>query len=308
MFTIFVLPMRRIFLLMCFFAVTTYGITQVCGTPGVDGPVNIAASINTYFPPEANSTLLAGEKSLMLVSVPPNDPYGNSFGSTPIKAGDMLLIIQMQDADIAYSNNELYGANNATGGPDGLGGTGFLSVGNTGRFEYLIATNAVPLSGGNFTFKGAGINNGSVFSYTNAPATPTQGKRTFQLVRVPQFSNLTLTSNISTPPFNGLAGGIIAFDVSGDMNFNGFTINASSRGFRGGYGIIAPSAVNINSLYVTNSTDTRSVGKGEGIAGTPRYMWDGYNQVDNIAEGLPELVIPAFPSSVCTVTKPVPVE
>jgi len=279
--------MKKILLLICFFAVTNHCITQVCGTPGVDGPVNIAASINTYYAPAANALLIAGDKSLLLDAVAPNDPYGNSFGSTPIKAGDMLLIIQMQDADIAFTNNEAYGANNPASGPDGLGGTGFLNAGNTGRFEYLIATNAVPLLGGNVTFKGAGNNNGCVFSYTNAPATASRGKKTFQVVRVPQFSNLTLTSNISTPPFNGLAGGIIAFDVSGDMNFNGFTIDASSRGFRGGFGIIAPSAVNINSLYVANSTDTRSVGKGEGIAGTPRYMWDGYNQVDNVAEGLP---------------------
>ena len=71
------------------------------------------------------------------------------------------------------------------------------------------------------------------------------------------------------------------------MDFNGFTIDASSKGFRGGYGIIANSGANINSVYVVPSADNRSVGKGEGIAGTPRYMWDGFNQVDNIAEGLP---------------------
>src|SRR5690606_32612765 len=33
--------------------------------------------------------------------------------------------------------------------------------------------------------------------------------------------------------------------------------------------------------------DTRSVGKGEGVAGTPKYMWDGFNQVPNATEGLP---------------------
>ncbi|HMI04811.1 MAG TPA: gliding motility-associated C-terminal domain-containing protein, partial [Pedobacter sp.] len=107
------------------------------------------------------------------------------------------------------------------------------------------------------------------------------------VVRVPQYSNLVLSKDIKTPPFNGKAGGIIAFDVSGTMDFNGFIVDASARGFRGGYGPVGGSEGNINSVYVIPSSDPRSVGKGEGIAGTPRFMWDGFNRVDNGAEGLP---------------------
>lgn len=260
---------------------------QICGTPGLDGPENIAASINSYFPPAANATLTAGAKTILLNAVPETDMYGNNFGLKPIELGDLLLIIQMQDASINYTNDAYYGSNNATAGPDRLGGTGVTSLGNTGKFEYVLATNAVPLNGGTLTFKGAGTGDGVVNTYVNAAASSIQGKKSFQIVRVPQYSNLVLSSNISTPPFNGQAGGIIAFDVSGSMDFNGFTINASSKGFRGGFGLTAPSDNNISSLYVTTSADTRSVGKGEGIAGTPRYMWDGFNQVDNPDEGLP---------------------
>ncbi len=279
--------MKNLFLLFCLSVFFSQVNAQICGTPGLDGPENISGSINTYFPPSDISTLAAGAKTIKLEAVPPNDFYGNNFGTESIKAGDLLLIIQMQDATINYSDNSFYGANNAAAGADGLGGTGYTNIGNTGRFEYLIATNAVSLTGGTLTFKGAGPGSGTVYSYVNSPATSGSGKKTFQVVRVPQYSNLVLSSNISTPPFNGKSGGIIAFDVSGNMNFNGFTIDASSKGFRGGYGLIAPSGVNVNSLYVTSSTDTRSVGKGEGIAGTPRYMWDGFNQVDNMDEGLP---------------------
>ncbi len=262
-------------------------IAQICGTPGVDGPENISGSINTYFPPSGNITLAAGSRTVLLDAVPPNDIHGNNFGTQAINAGDMLLIIQMQDAAINVANSAFYGANSSSGGPDGLGGTGYTSLGNSGHFEYVIATNSVALTGGNLSFKGAGANKGTVYSYVNASATATSGKKTFEIIRVPQYSNLVLSSNISTPPFNGKAGGVIAFDVSGSMDFNGFTIDASSKGFRGGYGIIANSGPNINSVYVVPSTDDRSVGKGEGIAGTPRYMWDGFNQVDNIDEGLP---------------------
>ena len=279
--------MKKIFLFLCISAFSTNVIAQICGTPGLDGPENISGSINTYFPPSGTVTLAAGAKSILLAAVPPNDPYGNNFGTEPVQAGDLLLIIQMQDATINSRNDVLYGANSSVSGPDAFGGTGYTSLGNSGRFEYVIATNAVTLAGGTLTFKGAGTGGGTVYAYVNAPASATEGKKTFEVVRVPQYSNLVLSSNISTPPFNGKAGGVIAFDVSGSMDFNGFTIDASSKGFRGGYGIIANSGLNINSVYVVPSTDNRSVGKGEGIAGTPRYMWDGFNQVDNTDEGLP---------------------
>ncbi len=260
---------------------------QICGTPGFDGPENITNSINSYFPPQLNISLNPGETSIMLSGVPPTDQYGNNFGTKAISAGDLLLIIQMQDAFLNYSNDPSYGSNNPAAGTDGLGGTGFTDLGNTGRYEYVVATSSVPTTGGLLKFRGAGSNNGTVYSYVNKAASSTEGKKSFQIVRVPQFSNLVLQSDISTPPFNGKAGGIIAFDVAGTMDFNGFTIDASARGFRGGYGPVGASGLNDSSIYVVPSTNSVSTGKGEGIAGTPRYMWDGYNQVDNSEEGLP---------------------
>jgi len=259
----------------------------VCATAGADGTTNINSSINTYFPPVLNTTLNAGSNTVVLSAVPPADTHGNTFGTVPIKAGDLLLIIQMQDAVIDYSNSALYGSGSAASGPDGLGATGFKDPGNSGRFEYIIATNDVPLTGGTLTFKGSGSSNGTVYSYTNAPATGTRGQRTFQIIRVPQYSNLRLSSNISPPPFNGVAGGVIAFQASGNLDFNGFMVDVSARGFRGGYNPVKTSVANISNLYVTASTDQRASGKGEGIAGTPRYMWDGFNAVDNLIEGLP---------------------
>ena len=71
---------------------------QICGTPGLDGPENISASLNSYFPPNGNITLAAGAKSISLAAVPANDVHGNNFGTEPILAGDLILIIQMQDA------------------------------------------------------------------------------------------------------------------------------------------------------------------------------------------------------------------
>ncbi|MFC4746176.1 hypothetical protein ACFO5S_01880, partial [Flavobacterium branchiicola] len=260
---------------------------QVCGTPGVDGPVTVSNSVNTYYPIAGNITLNAGAKSILLGNVPATDGYGNNFGAIQISAGDLILIIQMQDATIDYTNTTNYGSGTSNSGLDNLGGTGFTSLGNTGIFEYVIATNNVPLAGGNLTFKGTGSGGGVLNSFYNADATTTRGKRTFQIVRVPQYSNLSLTSNITTPPFNGVAGGVIAFNVSGTFNFGGFSINGTARGFRGGYSPKADSNANISNVYVGASTNDKISGKGEGIAGTPKYMWDGFNQVVNPVEGMP---------------------
>ncbi|WP_159690773.1 hypothetical protein, partial [Flavobacterium sp. 9R] len=260
---------------------------QVCGTPGADGPILISSSINTYFPITTNISLAAGQKTVSLGAVPPTDPYGNSFGTLQINSGDLLLIIQMQDASINATNDNTYGSGFPNTGTDFLGGTGFTNIGNTGLYEYVVATNNVPLAGGNLTFVGSGTGNGLLNSYVNAAATTTSGKKTFQIVRVPQYSNLTLTANVTTPPFNGVCGGVIAFNVSGTFNFNGFTINGNARGFRGGYSPIQTSGANNQSTYVGLSTSNIISGKGEGIAGTPRFMWDGFNQVDNVLEGMP---------------------
>lgn len=151
-----------------------------------------------------------------------------------IAPGDLVLIIQMQDADITTANSDLYGGNSATGGPDGLGGTGYTALNSTGRYEYLVATNSVALTGGTLTFRAGGTGGGTVFGYVNQDGTGTVSQKRFQVVRVPQYSNLTLTSDLICPPWNGSAGGVLAFDVAGSFNFGGFTVNANARGFRGG--------------------------------------------------------------------------
>lgn len=260
---------------------------QVCGTSGIDGPSTNTNPINTYYPVSGEKILNAGQNSILLEGVPATDAYGNNYGNVGIRPGDLILIIQMQDALINYSNSNLYGSGTIYSGADGLGGTGYTDIGFSGKFEYVIALNAVPITGGTLNFRGAGGGNGVVNTYVNAAPTPTRGQRRFQIVRVPQYSNLTLTADITTVPYNGKAGGVIAFDVAGNMNFGGFKIDASQKGFRGGFGPVAASNRNRNDVYVGNSSITTSVGKGEGIAGTPRYMFDGYKDFDNLNEGLP---------------------
>ncbi len=284
-------PLGRwlVFCVLVFLSFYTDVHAQICGTSGIDGPSSNTNPINSYYPIEGDKILNSGDKSIALDPVPATDAYNNNYGDIPIRAGDLILIIQMQDALINSQNNANYGSGSNNSGADNLGGTGYTDIGFSGKFEYVIALNEVPLTGGVLNFRGAGAGGGTVNTYHNAAPTTTRGQRRFQIVRVPQYSNLTLSSDITTVPYNGRAGGVIAFDVAGNMNFNGFRIDASQKGFRGGYGPnqSADPGGNKNNIYVIPSTDNRSVGKGEGIAGTPRYMYDGYKDFNSGAEGLP---------------------
>jgi len=253
------------------------GTASSCATPGRDGSPTITASPNTYYP-AANQTVAAGATSLSV---------GAAVGNTPIAAGDLLLVIQMQGADIDYSNTDSYG--------DGVAGglaTGNLSNANfvAGQYEYAVAASAVPVGGGTVTTT-AGLKN----SYQNAAATTTVGQRRFQVVRIPQYQNLTVSGTVSPSPWNGSTGGILALDVTGRLTFAaGAKLDASGLGFRGGAGIVVngtTSATATDYRFNAPTTPTNTTGahamKGEGLVGTPRYVNTGTTLFDTGLEGYP---------------------
>ena len=245
---------------------------QVCGTPGKDGAGgSLSGIVNTYYP--GNASANAGATTISL---------GTATGSTTaIANGDLLLVIQMQDAQIDTDNDDTYG--------DGAGGdpaSGSTAINRSGLYEFVVVTN---ISGGTVTIRGAGTGNGLVNGYSNAAATTTRGQRRFQVVRVPQYSSATLTSGLTAMAWNGRTGGILAIDVSGALNLGSATVNVDGLGFRGGGAQQwAGDADGAITDYVSVSTDTVHGVKGEGIAGTPRYVYDLTGAVSNTgAEGYP---------------------
>ncbi|MEL6854960.1 MAG: isopeptide-forming domain-containing fimbrial protein, partial [Cyanobacteria bacterium J06607_13] len=231
---------------------------NVCATPGIDGPVNATDIVNSYFPPLSNTTLNSGDNTLTVDSA-----YAGG-ANVDISVGDMLMIIQMQDAQIDSSNTASYGSGNAAND-----GKGVTSLGNTGIYEFVRATNNISAAtGGTLSFVGGNTNDGVINTYVNENATTTRGRRTFQVIRMVQYASLTLTSNITVPDWNGNVGGVLALDIAGDMNFNGFTIDGTERGFRGGFIPNDTSSGANNDIYVAPTTSTEVGGKGEGIAGT----------------------------------------
>jgi uncharacterized repeat protein (TIGR01451 family)/fimbrial isopeptide formation D2 family protein len=248
--------------------------TGICAMPGKDGDGNTNGVINTYY--QGNNLSLNPGTQTMSV--------GSAVGlTTPITPGDLLLIIQMQDATIDSSNTSSYGS-----GLAGNNGSGHTSLGNSGLYEYVVATNTVPVTGGTLAFQGAGTSGGLLNTYTNDIATTTRGRRQFQVIRVPQYSNLTLNNTVSAREWDGSTGGIILMDVAGQLNLNNRTIDGKSRGFRGGYLPTKPSGTSgLDYRGILSLTDGIGSGKGEGIAGTPQYVWNGTSALNSNSQGYP---------------------
>lgn len=252
---------------------------QVCGTPGRDGPGGtLSGVINTYYAaPLAGATASAGATSI---------PVGSSFGAgTPIAIGDLLLVIQMQDAAVNFTSgttSSRYGAN-----VNGQGG-GATSWGTAGQFEYVVATSAV--SSGSVSIRGTGAGNGLVNTYTSSDynSTTLVAQKRYQVIRVPQYSTATLGSGLTALAWNGRAGGVLVFDVAGTLTLGGATVSVAGKGFRGGGGRqLNGVAGGSNNDYRNLSTYAFHGQKGEGVGGTPRYVWDGSSITDTGIEGYP---------------------
>ena len=76
--------------------------------------------VNTYYPGTGNP--VAGTTSLTIGSI---DTRGSA---TPVAAGDLVLIIQIQGADIDASNTDSYGDNVAGAPASGYVSTNFMRV------------------------------------------------------------------------------------------------------------------------------------------------------------------------------------
>jgi len=258
---------------------TAYTVVQpiACATPGRDGAGGtLTGAVNTYFPPAAG-TLASGSTTVTLGAA------AAGGAQKPIAAGDLILIIQMQDATINSTNTSSYGH-----GVPGDPASGATSVGSSGLFEFVTATSAVPVGGGTLTFTGTGPTGGLLNSYYENVDTATQGQETYQVIRVPQYTTATFSSTLAPIAWNGAVGGVLAIDISAQLTLGG-TVALDSLGFRGAGGITLTGTTNTvaDTDYVTTSpanlpnlsgggdapaNSGTNASKGEGIAGTPHWL------------------------------------
>ncbi len=215
-------------------------VAGVCAVPGKDGPVTLTATSqpNTYYP---GVTAAQGSTTITVGTT----PTGNT--TTPIAKGDLLLLMQMQGAAINTANTNAYGT--VTGTP------------TAGTYEYAVAASPVSATG-SLTLVG---------KLTNAYTTNTSGN-TFQVIRIPQYSSLTVSGAVTGLAWNGATGGVLALEVAGATSFNtGASLNMDGKGFRGGAALI--NAIDgANDTYVSLAGSTYA-SKGEGIAGSPFQVY-----------------------------------
>lgn len=248
-----------------------------CGTAPTSGTttVNTSGSIrNTYYPGTGNPT--AGSSSL---TVGARDARGNA---TDIANGDLVLIIQMQGADINSTNTDSYGDGVSGGSASGYLTTNLVA----GTYEYNIV-NSYNSGTGLVQFTHSLANNYYTRAYTSST-----GTQSYQLIRVAWSYDFTINSgkSLTAPAWNGSTGGVVVIEAAHTFTING-TITVDGLGFRGGGGkqLTGATAGNTNGSgsitntdYRWNSAATTSANKtggakGEGIAGTPMYTLDNGN-------------------------------
>lgn len=238
-----------------------------CAAPGNDGSGAFSGVVNTYW--AATDRARPGDTQIEL---------GSSRGALQsIQPNDLLLVIQMQAARIDRSNDDDYGD-----GQNGDPATGYTDLEETGVYEFVRATNTIGAGGGTLT-----IASGLINDYDRRNASGGRGQRSFQVVRVPQYVDLTISGTLTATPWDGESGGVVAIDVGGTLTFAGGAIDVSGRGFRGGGGRASTSGSGDNDDYRTNSSNLANGSKGEGVAGTPRFVFAGTGVINTGSEGIP---------------------
>jgi uncharacterized repeat protein (TIGR01451 family) len=257
--------------------VSTLAEQKICASPGKDGAGGTLAGIkNDYWP--GSATVASGVTSITVG----NRAAGGA--GTTITTGDLIIIMQMQDAAFDTTNDETYGEGTGSTRATGTGSGAATTLNNAGRWEYAVVASTVPAggvaaAGGTININGGGVGGGSLYGYTaqTFAATTTEGQRTYQVIRVPQYTTATLGSTLTALAWNGATGGILAIDVSGTLTLGGATVSVDGLGFRGGAGRVLTGDANtptlLNTDFATLATRTSNGSKGEGIAGTPRYIY-----------------------------------
>ncbi|MGI9236204.1 MAG: hypothetical protein ACR2QZ_02350, partial [Woeseiaceae bacterium] len=226
--------------------------------------------LNTYYP--GTASVAAGANSISV---------GTPRGGAAIIAGDTLLVMQMQGAEIDTGDAETAGGPYGDGaGPNDRSGNLATNF-DAGRYEFVTATG--PVSGGVVPIEGELAGSGLQFSYVDRPTpTATAGVATFQVIRVPVVQDLIVTASGEIIPetWDGSSGGVVAFDVADQLTLNG-TVDVTGRGFRGGQ-FLFTSGPN------TNLTGKDRNGfKGEGIVGRPTMTFSTLRGSETNTAGYP---------------------
>lgn len=215
---------------------------RVQAAPGIDGDFTVTSAgtiLNRY----TTATSIAGNSITVSNIADLNDGGSGHYANNALAAGDMILLYQAQGASFTDSTEApSYGA---------------FDYNNAGQYEFAVVSS---VSGNDITVdsnNNAPYSCGGISTY-NGPV---------QVVRVPQYVNLTIQSGASVVAnsWDGSTGGVVAIVTQVTATIDG-SIDVSGQGFRGG-------AVDNSSAYPYTGTGYRSTSatvgstKGESILG-----------------------------------------
>lgn len=162
----------------------------------------------------------------------------------PLAPGDLLLIIQIQGAELSPTNSPAFGD--------------VIDLGSAGLYEFVeVATVDAANSRITINTGCSGLKNGY------------QTSGHVQVIRVPQYTTLTVANagSVTAKPWDGRTGGVIAVQVAGTAQIEG-KLDASAAGFRGGERnpVVVNRLPNVGSFYLSmNALDGSN--RGEGLGG-----------------------------------------
>ncbi|MFN3714367.1 MAG: hypothetical protein ACK4SX_11980 [Alcanivoracaceae bacterium] len=234
---------------------------NLCAFPGRDGDALAEGVINLWQAGADGSVVEAGSRWLPLARA--------RRGRGEFASGDLALLLQMQGATLAASNTPSYG--------DGSG-SGWEALA-AGHFELVRIEE---LDGERVRVRADGSNGGIRHRYISREpnADADAGRQSWQLVRVPQYENLTLGGDLRALPWDGRTGGVLALDVRYALDLAGHRLRADGAGFRGGAALSLVGALGSEDDYRYRAPGVAELAaafgqhasKGEGLAGTPRWV------------------------------------
>ncbi|MBC7379665.1 MAG: DUF11 domain-containing protein [Burkholderiaceae bacterium] len=238
--------LARLLLAALILALSATAGAQTCGLPGWDGPATPSGFINTYH--AGSNSPGAGASSVDVASI-----AGQRTNTRSLRAGDLILIMQMQDSS---------------------------SPATAGRHEYAQIT----------AISGTTLQLNRTLSNSYARSMITSAVRNWQVVWVPQYSSATISGTVSADYWKVTAGvgvgsgdatgGVVAMDVAGSLALNG-TVTVAGTGFRGGAGLNGAGTraggtyTDADYAFTTTVASMNGAIKGEGIEGTPINVFDG---------------------------------
>ena len=263
--------MYRTALIMVLLLASWPAAAALCARPGADGQGPSAGVVNLYVAAPTGVSLAAGQRTL---------PLGETRGEGQLRRGDLVLLVQMQGADIQVSNTPAYGG-------DGEQGRGWHRL-LAGHFELLRVDR---VDDDRLIIRGTGEDGGLEYDYLwrDPQASDDQGQARWQLVRMPQYQSLILDDDLRALPWDGASGGVLALDVRGELKLAGHRLDAAGSGFRGAAALAfdgalgdaadwhyrAPARAELAAAYGQHA------GKGEGLAGTPRWLFQDQTVLDS---------------------------